>query len=79
MLTRELMIVREVADLAQVSEATVRHWIKDGDVRATDVGREFRILPRDLEACVDLRATRAARTLDGAGDGTSLRDKLRDA
>ncbi len=60
MLTRQFMTVREVADLAQVSEATVRHWIKAGDLRAVDVGREFRIVPRDLEDFFDRHATRAA-------------------
>jgi excisionase family DNA binding protein len=57
MLTRKFMTVREVADLAQVSEATVRHWIKDGDLRAVDIGREFRIVPRELEAFFDRHAT----------------------
>lgn len=60
MLTRKFMTVREVADLAQVGEATVRHWIKQGDLRAIDVGREFRIIPRDFECFLDLHATRAA-------------------
>jgi excisionase family DNA binding protein len=61
MLTRKFMTVREVADLAQVGEATVRHWIKAGDLRAVDVGREFRIVPRDLEDFFDRHATRAAQ------------------
>jgi excisionase family DNA binding protein len=60
MLTRKFMTVREVADLAQVGEATVRHWIKQGELRAIDVGREFRIIPRDLERFLDQHATRAA-------------------
>ena len=60
MLTRKFMTVREVADLAQVGEATVRLWIKQGDLRAIDVGREFRIIPRDFERFLDLHATRNA-------------------
>jgi excisionase family DNA binding protein len=60
MLTRKFMTVREVAELAQVGEATVRHWIKQGELRAIDVGREFRIIPRDFERFLDLHATRAA-------------------
>jgi excisionase family DNA binding protein len=59
MLTRKFMTVREVADLAQVGEATVRQWIKQGDLRAIDVGREFRIIPRDFERFLDRHATRA--------------------
>lgn len=75
MLTRKFMTVREVADLAQVSEATVRHWIKDGALRAIDVGREFRIVPRDLEAFIDQHATSAARVTGNAGSEASPRDK----
>lgn len=60
MLTRKFMTVREVADLAQVGEATVRHWIRQGDLRAIDVGREFRIIPRDFERFLDQHATRGA-------------------
>lgn len=70
MLTRKFMTVREVADLAQVSEATVRHWIKAGDLRAVDVGREFRIVPRDLEDFFDRHATRAAQATD-VGNGSA--------
>jgi excisionase family DNA binding protein len=57
MLTRKFMTVREVADLAQVSEATVRHWIKESHLRAIDVGREWRIIPRDLEDFLERHAT----------------------
>ena len=69
MLTRKFMTVREVAELAQVGEATVRHWIRQGELRAIDVGREFRIIPRDFERFLDLHATRAASEPgdDGAG------------
>jgi excisionase family DNA binding protein len=62
MLTRKFMTVRDVADLAQVSEATVRHWIKDGDLRGIDVGREWRVIPRDLEDFLGRHATCAHAT-----------------
>jgi excisionase family DNA binding protein len=68
MLTRRFMTVRDVAELAQVSETTVRHWIRDGELRAIDVGREFRIIPRDLEIFLDRHATRAAPEPGGASD-----------
>jgi excisionase family DNA binding protein len=71
MLTRKFMTVREVADLAQVSEATVRHWIKDGGLRAIDVGREFRIIPRDLEVFLDGHATRGACASGSVSDATN--------
>jgi excisionase family DNA binding protein len=61
MLTRKFMTVREVADLTQVSEATIRQWIKDNHLRAIDVGREWRIIPGDLEDFLDRHATAAPR------------------
>ena len=65
------MTVREVADLAQVSEATVRQWIRGGDLRAIDVGREFRIIPRDLELFLDRHATRGTIAPEGVPEGTN--------
>lgn len=67
MLSRRFMTVREVADLAQVSEATVRHWIREGALRAIDVGREWRIIPADLEDFLCRHATRAAAAPPEAG------------
>jgi excisionase family DNA binding protein len=49
MLSQQFLTVKDVADLLKVGEVTVRHWIKDGDLRAIDVGREWRIAPADLE------------------------------
>lgn len=60
MLTRRFLTVREVAELVQVSEASVRHWIKFQHLRAIDLGREWRIIPRDLEAFLAAHETRAA-------------------
>jgi excisionase family DNA binding protein len=61
MLTRRFLTVKEVADLVQVSEVSVRHWIKLQQLRAIDLGREWRIIPRDLEAFLDTHETCAAR------------------
>jgi len=57
MLTRQFLTVKEVADLLKVGETTVRHWIKDGELRAIDVGREWRIAPGDLENFLQRHAT----------------------
>ncbi len=57
MLTRQFLTVKEVADLLKVGEVTVRHWIKGGELRAIDVGREWRIAPRDLEHFLQRHAT----------------------
>jgi excisionase family DNA binding protein len=58
LLSRPFLTVKQVADLLSVGEVTVRHWIKDGELRAIDIGREWRIAPRDLEQFVEHRATR---------------------
>ncbi len=64
MLTRQFLTVREVADLLKVGEVTVRHWIKGGDLRAIDVGREWRIAPGDLELFLRRHATTAKSTAE---------------
>jgi excisionase family DNA binding protein len=51
--------VKEVADRLKVSEATVRHWIKAGELRAIDIGKGWRIADRDLAAFLRGHATRA--------------------
>jgi excisionase family DNA binding protein len=63
MLTRRFLTVKEVADLVQVSEASVRHWIKMQQLRAIDLGREWRVIPRDLEAFLATHATSRAASL----------------
>jgi excisionase family DNA binding protein len=40
--------VKEVADRLKVAEATVRHWIKEGQLRAIDIGKGWRIADADL-------------------------------
>lgn len=42
--------VKEVADRLKVAEATVRHWIKIGELRAIDIGKGWRIADTDLRA-----------------------------
>lgn len=54
--------VREVADLLKVNEVTVRRWIKDGELRAIDIGKGWRIGPDDLDAFLDDHATRPTTT-----------------
>lgn len=49
--------VKEVADRLLVCEATVRHWIKDGDLRAIEVGKGWRIADSDLNAFLHKHAT----------------------
>ena len=58
MLTRKFLPLKDVADLIQVGEATVRQWIKRGELIAVDVGLEWRIAPRNLEQFVLRRSGR---------------------
>lgn len=51
--------VKEVAERLQVSEATVRAWIKDGGLRAIEIGKGWRIADSDLEAFICRHATRS--------------------
>jgi len=57
--------VKEVADRLKVGEATVRHWIREGDLRAIDIGKGWRIADTDLDAFLRAHATRAR---DGGPD-----------
>jgi excisionase family DNA binding protein len=59
MLSKPFMTTLEIAELFKVSEATVRAWIHEGELRAIKVGREFRVVVKDLEAFVNAHATRS--------------------
>jgi excisionase family DNA binding protein len=73
MLMRRFLTVKEVADVVQVSEATIRHWIRLRELRAIDLGREWRVIPHDLEAFLAAHETcREATTLGAFGTGTTL-------
>jgi excisionase family DNA binding protein len=58
MLTRQFFSVKDVAELLKVGQVTVRNWVKSGDLRAVDVGREWRIAPKDLEAFLQRHTNR---------------------
>lgn len=60
MLSRPFFTTDEVAELFKVSEATVRTWIHESELRAVRFGREFRIAVKDLEAFVNAHAMRSA-------------------
>lgn len=60
MLSKAFMTTHEIAELLKVSEATVRTWIHERELRAVRFGREFRIAVKDLEDFVDAHATRPA-------------------
>ncbi|MEX5728653.1 excisionase family DNA binding protein [Rhodovulum iodosum] len=56
--------VKEVADRLKVSEATVRGWIKNGELRAIEIGKGWRIADSDLETFLSDHATRARETAE---------------
>lgn len=51
--------VKEIGDRLGVGEATVRGWIKDGALRAIDIGKGWRIADKDFEIFLQSHATRA--------------------
>lgn len=78
MLSQKFLSVKDVADLLKVGEAAVRSWIKHGDLRAVDIGREWRIAPRDLESFLQRHANRPPDDTDRGegepdGGGTPFR------
>jgi len=68
MLSAPFMTIQDVADLLKVSTATVRTWIKNEELRAVKLEREFRIARVDLERFVGTRATIAISEPDRPSD-----------
>jgi excisionase family DNA binding protein len=51
--------LEDVAERLQVSDRTVRRWVKDGKLDAYKPGREWRIRPSDLEDFLESRKVRS--------------------
>lgn len=60
--------VKEVADRLKVSETIVRSWIKDGELRAIEIGKCCRIADSDLDTFLREHATRARKAADRVGE-----------
>jgi excisionase family DNA binding protein len=58
--------VKEIAERLKVAEATVRHWIRAGELRAIDIGKGWRVAGTDLEGFLRRHET-APRAHDGPG------------
>ena len=57
--SKPMMTFHEIAALLKVKESTVRAWIKDGQLRVFEFGRDWRVAVRDLESFVEAHANRA--------------------
>jgi excisionase family DNA binding protein len=49
--------VQQLAERLEVAEATVRQWIKTGELRAIDIGKGWRIADADLTSFLEARET----------------------
>ena len=54
----EMLTVEEVAKMLKVHVKTVRHWINTGELKAMDIGRDYRISRSDLQEFIDNRKKR---------------------
>ncbi|MBO0768181.1 MAG: helix-turn-helix domain-containing protein [Solirubrobacterales bacterium] len=59
---REFLTVRDVADLLQLNEQTVRNWIDQGSLPAHRIGRRVRIQRSDLDQILNASKTAANGT-----------------
>jgi len=50
---KKLLRPEEVAEQLQVSERTIRRWLRAGELRGIRVGRLWRIRRKDLAAFLD--------------------------
>ena len=46
---RKLLTSRELADMLQIKETTIREWARIGKIRAVRVGRYWRFRLQDVE------------------------------
>lgn len=57
MLRKPLLTTHEVAVLLKMKEATIRRWIRNGELPALHIGREWRIAVIQLEEFLKVRST----------------------
>lgn len=66
--------VQELAERLEVSEATVRNWIKSGTLRAIDIGKGWRISNTDLERFLKARETASRNIATATYEGTDPKE-----
>ncbi len=60
-MTEKMLTVEEIAEELRVHPETVRQWIRDGELIAIDISKEYRILRSDLDALLVQRRGRRKR------------------
>jgi excisionase family DNA binding protein len=65
MLSKPLLTTHDVAELLKIKEATVRAWIRAGELPAIQFHREWRVAFKDLEHFVGERRTGDPREARG--------------
>ncbi len=53
----QLLTVEQVANIMQVHVETVRVWIRNGDLVAVNIGKEYRVTRADLNKYIEERKT----------------------
>lgn len=72
MLRKPLLTTHEVAELLKIKEATVRKWIRDGELSAVNLGRDWRVAVIQLEQFLKLRATGEPTVPGASAQGNNL-------
>ena len=57
----ELLTTEEIAARLRVSDATVRRWCRNGELKAQRAGRQYRITENDLKAFLNKDASEAKK------------------
>lgn len=65
MAREQYQTVKEIADRLKVNEATVRGWIRAGELRAIDIGKGWRVADSDLSRFLCRHETRARASVPG--------------
>lgn len=60
-MSEKMLTVEEVAEELRVHPETVRQWIRDEELIAFDIGKEYRIQRTDLDAFLSQRRGRKKR------------------
>ncbi|WP_149755124.1 helix-turn-helix domain-containing protein [Roseivivax sediminis] len=66
MAREQYQTVKEIADRLMVSEATVRGWIKTGELRAITIGKGWRVADSDLSRFLCRHETRTRASVPEA-------------